>query len=181
MRRDQNLDRRWSEYMGLHTFCSMSSCEIPGTQTARFEPAVANTRAEIKLRHPLCPFITPSAPLLAAASPLTLRLCDNRSGGQPCDLHLDQWDVCKHGTSASKVCDVALQRVKCEGWGQTQPCTAGLRQCENTCGYLPQQLYIHGALATTGRLKGVLSSSICSFLLSSLRVDSVVETRRCSH
>lgn len=67
-----------------------------------------------------------------------------------------------------KVYDVALQRVKCEGWGQTQPCTAGLRQCENMCGYLPQQLYIHGVLATTGCLKGVLSSSICSFLLSSL-------------
>lgn len=85
--------------MCLHTLCNMCLCEIPETLAAYIEPAVANARAEIKLRHPLSAFITPYAPLLAAASPLTLRLCDNRSNGRPCDLHLDQWDVWKRGTS----------------------------------------------------------------------------------
>lgn len=71
----------------------MRLCEIPETLTAYIEPAVANARAEIKLRHPLCAFITPYAPLLAVASPLTLRLRHNRSDGRPRDLHLDQWDI----------------------------------------------------------------------------------------
>lgn len=125
-------------------FLELCWCEIPETLTAYMEPAVANMRAEIKPRHPLCPFITPSAPLLAATSPFTLRLGDNGSGGQWCDLHLDQWDICKHGTSANHANDVVLYGVK---WTQTR--TAGLGWGSvRTCGYLPRNLnrlyfYLH--------------------------------------
>lgn len=87
------------EEAGLQRFLEAVLCEIPETVTGYTEPAVANVRAEIKPRHPLCPFITPSAPLLAATSPLTLRPGDIGSGGRWCDLHLDQWDICGHGTS----------------------------------------------------------------------------------
>lgn len=104
-----NLTSRWSGAVCLHTLWSLCWCEIPETLTAYTEPAVANMRAEIKPRHPLCPFITPSAPLLAATSPLTLRLGDNGSGGRWCDLHLDQWDICKRGTSANGADDAVLE------------------------------------------------------------------------
>lgn len=110
------------------SFWSQCWCEIPERLA---EPAVANMGAEIKPRHPLCPFITPSAPLLAATSPSTLRLGDNGSGGWWRDLHLDQWDIC---TGASEANDVVLGGVK-----RTQMCTAGLR---------PQKLYRHDLLAT---------------------------------
>lgn len=118
-----NLTSRWSGAVCLHTLRSLCWCEIPETLTAYTEPAVANMRAEIKPRHPLCPFITPSAPLLAATSPLTLRLGDNGSSGRWCDLHLDQWDICKRGTSANGADDVVLEGVK---WTQTR--SAGLKQ-----------------------------------------------------
>lgn len=54
--------------------------------------------------------------------------------------------------------------------GDTETCTAGLRQCENMCGYLPQQISTHDISVS---LKGDSPSSICSFIYPPLLGQTV--------